>query len=77
MSHPADSFSKDEGYYASMADLMAGMLFIFIIIAMVFALDVRKDRVDAVAEAEAKAEARVKRLTETADGAFTLEELDG
>jgi hypothetical protein len=60
MSHPADSFSKDEGYYASMADLMAGMLFIFIIIAMVFALDVRKDRVDAVAEAEAKAEARVK-----------------
>lgn len=60
MSHPADSFSKDEGYYASMADLMAGMLFIFIIIAMVFALDVRKDRVDAVAEAEAKAEARIK-----------------
>ena len=60
MSHPADSFSKDEGYYASMADLMAGMLFIFIIVAMVFALDVRKDRVDAVAEAEAKAEARVK-----------------
>ena len=31
MSHPADSFSKDEGYYASMADLMAGMLFIFIL----------------------------------------------
>lgn len=60
MSLPADSFSKDEGYYASMADLMAGMLFIFIIIAMVFALDVRKDRVDAVAEAEAKAEARIK-----------------
>ena len=54
------ALSKDEGYYASMADLMAGMLFIFIIIAMVFALDVRKDRVDAVAEAEAKAEARVK-----------------
>ena len=60
MSHPADRFSKDEGYYASMADLMAGMLFIFIIVAMVFAMDVRKDRVDAVAEAEAKAEARVK-----------------
>jgi chemotaxis protein MotB len=60
MSHPADNFSKDEGYYASMADLMAGMLFIFIIVAMVFAIDVRKDRVEAVAEAEAKAEARVK-----------------
>ena len=60
MSHSADKFSKDEGYYASMADLMAGMLFIFIIVAMVFAIDVRKDRVEAVAEAEAKAEARVK-----------------
>jgi hypothetical protein len=43
-----------------MADLMAGMLFIFIIVAMVFAIDVRKDKVEAVAEAEAKAEARVK-----------------
>jgi chemotaxis protein MotB len=60
MSHPADKFSRDEGYYASMADLMAGMLFIFIIVAMVFAIDVRKDRIEAVAEAEAKAEARVK-----------------
>src|SRR4051812_29058605 len=60
MSRSADKFSKDEGYYASMADLMAGMLFIFIIIAMVFAIDVRKDKVEAVAEAEAKAEARVK-----------------
>ena len=60
MSHSADKFSKDEGYYASMADLMAGMLFIFIIVAMVFAIDVRKDRIEAVAEAEAKAEARVK-----------------
>ena len=29
------------------------------------------------AEALGEAEARVKRLTETADGAFTLEELDG
>src|SRR5688500_1060105 len=60
VSHSADKFSKDEGYYASMADLMAGMLFIFIIVAMVFAIDVRKDRIEAVAEAEAKAEARVK-----------------
>ena len=60
MSHPANNFTRDEGYYASMADLMAGMLFIFIIVAMVFAIDVRKDRVEAVAEAEAKAEARVK-----------------
>lgn len=60
MSRSADKFSKDEGYYASMADLMAGMLFIFIIVAMVFAIDVRKDKVEAVAEAEAKAEARVK-----------------
>jgi chemotaxis protein MotB len=60
MSHSADSYSKDEGYYASMADLMAGMLFIFIIVAMVFAIDVRQDRVEAVAEAAAKAEARVK-----------------
>jgi chemotaxis protein MotB len=60
MSRSADKFSKDEGYYASMADLMAGMLFIFIIVAMVFAIDVRKEKVEAVAEAEAKAEARVK-----------------
>jgi chemotaxis protein MotB len=60
VSHSAGKFSKDEGYYASMADLMAGMLFIFIIVAMVFAIDVRKDRIEAVAEAEAKAEARVK-----------------
>src|SRR4051794_2210659 len=60
MSHSADSYSNDEGYYASMADLMAGMLFIFIIVAMVFAIDVRQDRVEAVAEAAAKAEARVK-----------------
>ena len=29
------------------------------------------------AEVLGEAEARVKRLTETADGAFTLEELDG
>jgi chemotaxis protein MotB len=60
MSHPADELSDDEGYYPSMADLMAGMLFIFIIVAMVFAIDVRKDRIDAVAEAEAKAVARLK-----------------
>jgi chemotaxis protein MotB len=60
MSRSAAKFSRDEGYYASMADLMAGMLFIFIIVAMVFAIDVRKDRVEAVAEAEAKTETRVK-----------------
>src|SRR4051812_8661531 len=60
MSRSAAKFSRDEGYYASMADLMAGMLFIFIIVAMVFAIDVRQDRVEAVAEAAAKAEARVK-----------------
>ena len=61
MSHPADTIPKDEGYYASMADLMAGMLFIFIIVAMVFAIDVRKDKVDwPAAEAEAKAKTECK-----------------
>ncbi|EWY40647.1 hypothetical protein N825_34790 [Skermanella stibiiresistens SB22] len=64
MLNPVDSFSKDEGYYASMADLMAGMLFIFIIVAMVFALDVRKDRVDAVTEAKAKVEAEIEATVE-------------
>jgi hypothetical protein len=64
VSNPADSFSKDEGYYASMADLMAGMLFIFIIVATVFALDVRKDMVDAVTEAKVKVEAEIEAAVE-------------
>src|SRR3954453_216791 len=60
MSHSADSYSKDEGYYASMADLMAGMLFIFIIIAMIFAISVQEDKVAAVTEAEARAKAEIQ-----------------
>src|SRR3954453_14559542 len=73
MSHSADSYSKDEGYYASMADLMAGMLFIFIIVAMVFAIDVRQDRVEAAAKAEARVKAEADAKAELKSPATPLD----
>ena len=42
----------DEGYFASMTDIMVGLLFVFIIIIMFFALQISEAGPDAVSRAE-------------------------
>jgi flagellar motor protein MotB len=46
LARAASSHGEDESYFVSMTDLMVGMLFVFIIILMAFALNLQKQATD-------------------------------
>jgi hypothetical protein len=61
---PRHTVEEDESYFISMTDLMVGLLFIFIIMLMVFALQYR--------EAERKTMRRSRLLKKQLSGSLTL-----